>query len=285
MTTINLWRAEWLKTRKSPINWLLVGMPVFIGLLFLTYMFIATKLYPENYVKDAEMLLSYPACFYIGVKVISTLATLLAIVFIANSTGQEYTQDTWKMLLPRYGSRIKFIITKILMGLFAMLLLYAIGLAFWVGYSVLIIKVLGIGSTAPANAQELELRTALSLSNGLKYMVLQMWSMCFYGSATLLVTIAARSASGGFLAGMASSIALASASVIPVQKIAICVPTLHMTNVEARWFQDKKLLQGINNAFGREFSSTASITIVFAIMAFFLFVALYNFRKRDMAGG
>jgi ABC-type transport system involved in multi-copper enzyme maturation permease subunit len=283
MTTLNLLRGEILKARKQNINLILLLGVNMAAVLFLGWTITMAKVYPKTYFGDAEFVLPYPNNVIIAIRVISFFASLLAIMFVSNSVGSEYNQDTWKMILPRYGSRIKFITTKLVVGLIAMVILYTVGIGFWLGLSSFGYWFLGLqpGTTAAAMAQ---LDAKFSLANGFKTVGLEMLSMCFYGSLALLATIAARSVSSGMLVGMAGSLVLATVSTIPYRALALCLPSLHLSNMLAHWANSAEQLRNIKGIFDNTVSPILSLAVVLGYILFMIATSLVIFHRRDLAG-
>ncbi|MBL8150811.1 MAG: ABC transporter permease [Blastocatellia bacterium] len=280
MTTMNLLHAELLKARKQQINIFLVLIITFVAVFFHGWLVIAAKVNP-SYIKDAEVFLPYYNSLNLSVKVISFFSSIIAIVFVANSVGGEYSQDTWKMILPRYGSRIKFITTKLIVGLLAMILLYLLGVTSWLALSAFSYWLLDLN---PPPQVLLTLKNGLPVSNSLKTLVLEMFSMSFYGSLTLLATIGARSFPGGILGGSVSSLLMTTATIIPSKYVSLSLPSLHIANLSAQWMQNKKEIEAVAMAFRGNVSMSVSLVIVLAYITCFIITALLLFQKRDMAG-
>lgn len=280
MTTMNLLHAELLKARKQQINIFLVLIITFVAVFFHSWLVIAAKVNP-SYIKDAEVFLPYYNSLNLSVKVISFFSSIIAIVFVANSVGGEYSQDTWKMILPRYGSRIKFITTKLIVGLLAMILLYLLGVTSWLALSAFSYWLLDLN---PPPQVLLTLKNGLPVSNSLKTLVLEMFSMSFYGSLTLLATIGARSFPGGILGGSVSSLLMTTATIIPSKYVSLSLPSLHIANLSAQWMQNKKEIEAVAMAFRGNVSMSVSLVIVLAYITCFIITALLLFQKRDMAG-
>ena len=85
MITHNLWRAEWLKTRKRPVN---IGMLVLM-LVLLTAIFVITTglaLYdPATHLPEARSMLAWPNSLDMALDMAFDLGALLAVIATVNS--------------------------------------------------------------------------------------------------------------------------------------------------------------------------------------------------------
>lgn len=275
MITRYLWRAEWLKTRKRPVN---IGMlALMLGLL--TAIFVISTglaLYdPATHLEEASGMLPWPFSLDMALDMSSELGVLLAIIFVANSVGSEYTRDTWKIILPRYGSRIAFIFTKML-ALLVSLLLLTVLLAVWaVVLGALCTLILGLDLTTASKLTFGELAWEQGAS-GIE--------IAFYSMLTMLATILMRSTIGGAVVGFIAPQVLNLFSFLSTT-LALVLPVAHLENIGANSSGNDELVGMIAGMMGREVSAEVSLAVVLGYIALFIAVSLWVFKKRDMAGG
>jgi ABC-type transport system involved in multi-copper enzyme maturation permease subunit len=277
MITWNLFRAELLKMRKMPANQIVVLIMNIIGFFFIGGISLLS-LFKGSDMSDAKSLFPYPTSLFIVSLAISGFANLISVVFVANNFGSEYGKDTWKMILPRYGSRIAFVITKLVVAFLVMLFFFAVTVGFWVGFSYICSALLGIAKIDTPNSPE------ISSINAIKNIGISMLKMVFYGTITVLVTIAFRSTIGGVIAGIGLSLVLNVGGALPVKALTRLVPTVHIDNLEAHWFQDSRKINALTEAFGYAIAPRFSGLIVGLYIFAFIGLACYIFHRRDMAG-
>lgn len=278
MITWNLFRAELLKTRKMPTNMILMFIMCVMGFFFIGGLTLIAKVQGGGTIGDAKSVLPYPSCFYITTLAMSGFSVLISIVYIANNFGTEYGKDTWKMILPRYGSRIAFLVTKLVIAFLAMLCFFLVTVGFWVGFSFVCAAILGIEKTHTPVTPE------MNAVNALKTINLAMLRMVFYGAVTFLVTVAFRSTIGGVIAGIGLSLVLNVGGALPVKALTRLVPTVHIDNLEAHWFHESKKIAALTEAFGYAIAPRFSGVIVSVYILAFIVLACYLFHRRDMAG-
>ncbi len=279
MLTWNLFNAELLKARKMPINIVLMIAMSTLGILFLGGFTLLALAYGNNYIGDPEYIYSYPNSLYLTTVAISTFSAMICIIYSANSVGTEYGRDTWKMLLPRYGSRVAFLSSKLAVALLAMIIYIILTFAVWLLFSYLCTKVLRVNATSVyVGVGE------FNLTYSVKMITMTMVRMIFYGLVTMLVTIAFRSLIGGVVAGMGLSFTLSNVNEIPVKALVRAIPTTHIANIEAYWIKDDKALERIQASFGYAISPNVSIMVVSVSILIIIGLMFYLFHRRDMAG-
>lgn len=274
MMTLNLWRAEWLKARKRPANRIMLLFINLLAVLFVSGLVIYCK--ASGKLGDASSILPFPKSLDIAINTVAGFSKLLTIVFVANAIGSEYSQDTWKMILPRYGSRSAFLVTKVFSGLVGMVVLFLSSTILWVSLSWLGAQIVGVESTI-SPASEL-------VTTSLKTCVLTMFEMIFYGSLTFLATIATRSVIGGVIGGLVGLTVLQIAGALPLKTLIKMLPTTHLVNVSGHWLQSRPELAMMQALFGDQFNPQLSLAIVLAYILFLLGISLLIFQRRDIAG-
>lgn len=276
----NLFRAEWTKTYKRPAN---------IGLLLVTLAIIllgfagavGIALYEGTdsaFAAGIKELTKFPTSLELPLIVLSQLGSILAIVFMSNSIGAEYTNDTWKVLLPRRARRSDFIIIKIAITLLFMTLLIIISLIF--GALVAMLGSVVLGGTLSDIDQ-------FSASKLFKSLVPVFLGLIVFSSITLLVTMASRSTIMGIVFGIVGNTIFSVAA--GLSKLAAKIlPNVHILNLEANWLSqgDQKIsdLETVKTAFGTEISLTTSLMVVAAYIVGSIILGIGLFQRRDMAG-
>ncbi len=286
MMTLNLLRAEWLKTRKRPTNrGMLAIMPAILGSIMLATMVLAL-VNPTTFRDDAEGMLPYPGNLALSVEVVTQLGFLLVVVFVATSVGSEYGGDTWKAIMPRYGSRHAFLLAKWAVGLGALplLVLAMIGVALPLGW--LGVLLLDIGADPDAMPEA---------TRRLKMLVVILLNFVFIGTLTLFGTVLTRSTVGGVIAGILVPTVLASIrEALPLLQerapllakgAAWLLPVTHIGNLRERWVMNDPPAETLMAVLlGRPVPLVVNLLVVLGYLVLLLGASLYLFNRRDMAG-
>jgi ABC-2 type transport system permease protein len=294
MITLHLWRAEWLKTRQRLLNRAMLGLMLaivvaaFVAAIGIGSFFphrdrdfdeLAELLYPHSDLGRLTKILPFPIGLGVAVELLGNLGRLLFVLFIANSVGSEYGRDTWKMILPRYGSRLAFLMTKWVAGLVWLLLLAAETIVTAVALGWLGALVLGI-SADPSFQSE----TAVHLRN-LGVTVLE---LTFVGTLTLFGAVITRSTLGAAIAGIVVPVLMGLVGPflrLLVTGAPIISPTVHLDYLEVRWvgFNAEEAAQ-FTLLFNRTVPPLTSALVVLGYIALLLGGSLNLFNRRDMAG-
>ncbi|HEY1013719.1 MAG TPA: ABC transporter permease [Herpetosiphonaceae bacterium] len=275
----NLWRAEWLKTRKRPAN---IGMIiVMLAVLAMAVLaFTGLALWngdPDmNHLENARSVLPFPGGALLAANVLAGFSALLAIVFVANTVGSEYSRDTWKMIIPRQGNRLSFLLTKYLLGVVVIVaatfaLMAITQVLAWLGALVLGIDLVSADIGGMLSTQGSEISAMLA-------------DMLFFSTFALLVTVASRSTVSGIVIGFIGMVLM---KAIPglSRYLALTLPTVHIDNVLGHWANMPTRVMGAEAAFHRVISPWSSLAVVLGYMALFIGVSCLLFKRRDMAGG
>jgi ABC-2 type transport system permease protein len=279
MLTWNIFSAELLKTRKMPINIILLFILSILGILLLGGFAVLGLVYGNSYIGDPRTIYSYPNSLNIATFAITAFSTLICIIYSANSMGLEYSRDTWKMILPRYGSRTTFLIAKLTVAFLAMVLFMFLTLAIWLSFSFLCTKILGVTATSDYVGVG-----TFDIRNTIKLIIMIMARMAFYGLITMLVTLAFRSLIGGIVSGIGLSITLGNINEIPLKTLVRAMPTIHISNIEAHWIKDNTALERLQASFGYAISLNTSLIVLFIWFVIIIGLMFYLFDKRDIAG-
>jgi ABC-2 type transport system permease protein len=276
MLNINLLYAEWLKTYKRPANLLMVGFLPLMGLFYLGSIVIKALIYGGNSLIDAQGSLPLPQTLEFALGMINGLAKLMAIAFIAVNVGSEYSQDTWKMILPRQGSRTTFIIAKLSSALAAMVIFVGATIISWLLFALVGAVLLNIDSNFQALGAVINLYS--------KVVALCVLDMVFYGIIALMATMASRSMVGGIVFGLIALSCLEIAAELASGNFALMLPTTHMNNIDVRWLEKTKFIKGTIARFGHDVSIKMSLLVVWSYIFAATITTCYIFRRRDMAG-
>jgi ABC-type transport system involved in multi-copper enzyme maturation permease subunit len=273
--------AEWLKTRKRPANWVLASIVLVILFIAFAALTVAALADPagQGGGTSAQELMRFPHGFRLPLLVLNALGPIIGIVFMANSVGSEYSGDTWKTLLPRRGSRIDFIISKL-----ASCLLFMTGL---------IVTALGLGQAlgllgAAMLGDDLMSADSFALPELLRSLAPVVLQISVFAAITLLVTVLSRSAVLGSVFGVVGTLTFGVASGLSSVAARI-LPTMHLSNLQAHWLPGEgtakaELLAQVTSAFGMEVSVVGSALVIASYLVGCVAIALVVFHRRDVAG-
>ncbi|MEW6734166.1 MAG: hypothetical protein AB1489_22765 [Acidobacteriota bacterium] len=276
MININLWRAESLKTFKRPANLIMVIFIPLLGFFYYGAIFFNALAYGGQYLTDAQATLPFPKSFEVVVGTVAGFAKLMAVVFIANNVGSEYNQDTWKMILPRHGNRIAFLITKLFSALIAMIIFVVSAIGCWLLFAWLGALALNINAALPT--------PSTLIMAQLKLVVLSIMDMVFYGILAFMATVITRSVVGGILFGLIALFGLEILGQMATNNVALMLPSVHMNNIDARWLMNPRLIRMITSQLGQDVPIKASLLVLSGYISLFISATFYLFRRRDMAG-
>ena len=286
MMTLNLLRAEWLKTRKRPINRALLAlMPVLLIFFMVTPMVLAL-VNPTTFLDEAQEVLPYPSNLGQSVAMLSELGLLVVVVFVATSVGSEYGRDTWKVIVPRYGSRRAFLLAKWMVGLGALTLLAAvvIGVALLLGW--LGTLLLGLHAD-PASMPEATMY--------LRRLVVTLLTFVFIGTLTLFGAVLTRSTVGGVITGLlVTTVLMLVRDALPLlaervpllaKGAAWLLPVTHFANLREQWVMADPPAETLMAVLlDRPVPLVVNVLVVLGHIMLLLGASLYLFKRRDMAG-
>lgn len=279
MMTRNLWSAEWLKTRKRPVNRAMLG--IMIMLLVVVFVIVTGLVLwdRDKYLSTATSIMPFPRSLSIGTDLLTNLGSLVVVVFVANSVGSEYGRDTWKVILPRYGSRSAFLVTKWIVGLATLLLLTVATVSTamllgWVGT-----LLLGVSAQPSSASETMMLLRSLGIT---------MLEFVFLGTLTFFGAVLTRSTIGAVIISLLVPVLLmVLQNVLPllIAGSAIVLPTAHIQNLRAHLvFEDPQLLTLMTTTFNGPVSPVVSLLIVLGYIALLVGAGLVIFQRRDLAG-
>ena len=279
---LNLWRAEWLKTRRRPANLgiLAVMILLVVGITLIWAFYALSQGKTSEEAVEALQAFAFPGAISFSLMIIGGLGWILGIIFMANSVGSEYSRDTWKMILPRQGSRIAFVLVKLLIGLAFMALLIvltmvAAQIAGWLG-------VLLLGGSFTSTE-------AFSLSAFFQSLVPILMQIVLFACVTLVAAVVTRSSIGGIVIGFVAYVVFNLAAISTIA--ARIVPTTHLDNLNIHWLYGSlpadvqtMMREQMTDTFGMEISVTTSLLVVLGYVVGCVALALFMFKNRDMAG-
>ncbi len=279
MMTLNLWRAEWLKTRKRPANRGILGLMLAITLVVFVAVTAIAYVAPGSDLDASTSVLPFPGSLAMAVDVLANLGGLLVVIFVANSVGSEYGRDTWKVILPRYGSRPAFLLSKWMVGLVALLLLVGSMVVSAVALGWLGALFLGLAPNMPSTPETAEQLRMLGL------MALE---FVFTGTLTLLGAVITRSTIGAAIVGIVASTILSLVGPLLsllVKGASIIAPTEHLDNLRVQWvIPDPEAAAAQTELFNGAVPPVVSALVVLGYIVLMLGASLYLFKRRDMAG-
>lgn len=249
--------AEWLKCRRWPVNWALIGL---LPCLLLTQ-FLLDALGARD---TAERVLAFPNSLGVVVGGMTKLSALLAVTFVAGNLGEEYAKNRWKESLPRRPGRAGFLLAKALMGGVA-LLLWTVGtVACGLLVAVTLSQLVGVPASAPRPEVAATLgRLAASTCEAL-----------LYGATAFVAAVLMRSSFSAVFFGLVPLKVLD--YVAPRLGAAqALLPVVHLRNLEARltdWPAPLACGTGV------------SLLALFIYAASCLIVAIGVFQRQEFGG-
>lgn len=276
MITLNLVLAEWLKIRKRWVNrsLVLISLAIVVGTYVVFMIMMSSD--PVKYGAMVTGSITMSNSFSAAGKLFSAVGVLFAIVFMATNVGSEYTSDTWKMILPRYGNRLSFLATKIVGGMIGMVVMFIVVTVVSIAFAWLAFFVLGL---PPEKFYDY-----VNLGDQFLVATIPMLQMLFYATLAMVATIMTRSITGGIIAGILFPQLLGLLGYIS-KSIIVYLPFQHVENIRSQWVTKNQVMtDAITAMFGQYISPELSLLIVVGYMALFAVGAGYIFRKRDIAG-
>ncbi len=281
--------AELFKLRKRAMTWILLY--ILIGIIVLLYLLLYTV---SNITLPSPggggglrslaiaTLLSLPMAIPFGLSILTSFGTVLAVILMASSTGNEYNWRTIRVALTASESRAKFLAAKLISVLFLVLLGMIIGVATAFVMSMIVSSLLG-------KALDFSFATG---SYGWDQL-LQFWRtfyvMLVYMMLGFLFAVLGRSAMPGIAVGV--GILFLEPIITTIMRLAggwvANVPDyLIAANVEAL-----NALNQLPSGFGAGAGAggqAPSVTQAYEILAGYILVSviisLVLFRKRDVTG-
>ena len=272
MSPLILLRAEWLKARKRPMHWILLGLLASTGLLFT--LFVGTRAWVDPTLRErARVMMPWPHILEHALNVLQFFGRVTAIALTASIVGSEYGLDTWKMVLPRRPGRSGFFWSKLGMSLIAVVVGIAVVVASFVIPSSLTSLLLGI---EPAGGVELGVV-------GARYAAFFLEAF-FYVAVTVFAAVVTRSTFGGILLGLGVMF-FQDIVAYAHPLIALTLPAVHLRNLQALLSGDAQLLEQVQMVFEDEVSLGTSAAVWLLYVSTLLAAAFTLFRRRDLAGG
>ena len=275
---LQLWRAEWLKVRRRPANLGLLITTLGIVVISMVIMILIAAYQSEDseIFQEVSQVLPYPLGFSIPMDILSDITTFLAIIFVANSVGSEYSRDTWKMILIRRAERFSFLVIKLLSTFVFMAIVIMLTLV--IGQLVALVgaAVLGLDLIHSGRLEE--------LTPYVKAVVPMAMHIIFFASLTLIAAILTRSSIGGIVVGIIAMVTLGLFSSFSTT-LALISPATHLSNLEAHWiYNEEFIIQRLAETMGQAVSPWISLFVVLGYTAVLIGIGLYTFSRRDIAG-
>lgn len=192
--TAALLRAEWLKLRKLRLTWLMPILPSALVLLgAIPPIFALADTYRRFGTAASNDILSayaFPQPMLAGLQIANLLGSLLVVIFVTATVGNEFGFDTWKVLLTRRAERGRFLLVKLGYALAeATAILIIVPIVFQLGILLALRATLDIAPPGQVSPGELE-------SLGVTFII--SWiRLAIAATIGLLATIVTRSSGGG----------------------------------------------------------------------------------------
>ena len=281
--------AELFKLRKRLMTrvllFVLVGIMIVLYLLLLAVSKVAIPVHGSEEIGTIQNLLGLPLALPFALSILSSLGTILAVIFVASSVGTEYSWRTMRTMLICSESRLKLLGAKLVAAGILILIGMVIGLA--TGFLMSLITT-AIGGYS--------FDFSFMTGGYLWDQFLQFWRTFYvlmpYALLGFLLAVVGRSAMPGIALGIGifflESIITAFMS-LAGGWIARIPDYLLSANVRAITAQSN-LPQGMSMGMGGNGLSDQlpELWLAFVILAgyslFFIGLAFYLFRKRDVTG-
>lgn len=281
--------AELFKLRKRLMTrvllFVLVGIMIVLYLLLLAVSKVAIPVHGSEEIGTIQNLLGLPLALPFALSILSSLGTILAVILIASSVGTEYSWRTMRTMLICSESRLKLLGAKLVAAGILILIGMVIGLA--TGFLMSLITT-AIGGYS--------FDFSFMTGGYLWDQFLQFWRTFYvlmpYALLGFLLAVVGRSAMPGIALGIGifflESIITAFMS-LAGGWIARIPDYLLTANVRAITAQSN-LPQGMSMGMGGNGLSDQlpELWLAFVILAgyslFFIGLAFYLFRKRDVTG-
>lgn len=295
----HLIRAEWIKTSRRPMAWvLLIGFLAQLA-LFLSLLFLVVALHEgtftdgqasitvvsEEQIEQYRLQLQFPGVFGEVLGQINGLGGIFAVILAAGVLGSEYQWGTLRVQLARYPDRGRYLTAKVLALLGALLVGIVLSLAVGVGLALLYGGALGsFGSVTPSDLLLLPLGIGRSLYVMLPYVLLTIAIaaigrsvMAGVAGGILFTVVDASAGAPSLLAAVDNPIATTITSFLVQQN----VNTLVMLNRES-YGLDPLTHAGLDAS---HLPSPLQATIVIGIYSIVFFgYAHYWLRRHDITG-
>ena len=281
--------AELFKLRKRLMTrvllFVLVGIMIVLYLLLLAVSKVAIPVHGSEEIGTIQNLLGLPLALPFALSILSSLGTILAVILVASSVGTEYSWRTMRTMLICSESRLKLLGAKLVAAGILILIGMVIGLA--TGFLMSLITT-AIGGYS--------FDFSFMTGGYLWDQFLQFWRTFYvlmpYALLGFLLAVVGRSAMPGIALGIGifflESIVTAFMS-LAGGWIARIPDYLLSANVRAITAQSN-LPQGMSMGMGGNGLSDQlpELWLAFVILAgyslFFIGLAFYLFRKRDVTG-
>lgn len=281
--------AELFKLRKRLMTrvllFVLVGIMIVLYLLLLAVSKVAIPVHGSEEIGTIQNLLGLPLALPFALSILSSLGTILAVILIASSVGTEYSWRTMRTMLICSESRLKLLGAKLVAAGILILIGMVIGLA--TGFLMSLITT-AIGGYS--------FDFSFMTGGYLWDQFLQFWRTFYvlmpYALLGFLLAVVGRSAMPGIALGIGifflESIVTAF-MILAGGWIARIPDYLLSANVRAITAQSN-LPQGMSMGMGGNGLSDQlpELWLAFVILAgyslFFIGLAFYLFRKRDVTG-
>jgi len=265
-----LLRAEWLKVLGRRANRLLFAFAVGFGPMSVLVLCVIAA--AAGSAAGLHDLLGYPQNLWTAGWTLAVLGPVVSSAYVASVVGCEFSCGAWPTLLARSPSRAGPLVAKIAVLVTTLVVLVPAGVLTWVGSASLVDAVTAGVAGPPEQATEPSVSLAVILVATMTTIV--------YGALALLVTVAARSATAGLVAGILAPLVF---RIIRSSLLAWVLPNVHLDNVFAQTIGHGALIARSAQLLGSEVPAAVSCTVLAAMVALFVAAALAIFIRRDVS--
>jgi ABC-2 type transport system permease protein len=285
---IRLISAELLKLRKRSMTWILlyvlVGIMVILHLLLYAISKISLPGQTPPHLTDISDLLGLPVSLPFALSLLTSFGSVLAVILVASSMGNEYNWRTIRIALISSESRLRFLAAKLLSVMIMVLIGMVIGLAAGFAMSMLTTVIGG-------NSLDFSFATRTYLWD----QFLQFWRAFFvimtFTSLGFAFAVVGRSAMPGIAIGI--GVLFLEPIITAFMRLAggwvANIPNyLFSANVQAINALNNLPGNFGNGGFGSEAVKLPSLGQAYGVLAgyiiVFLILSFYLFRSRDVTG-
>jgi ABC-type transport system involved in multi-copper enzyme maturation permease subunit len=266
-----LLRAEWMKMWGRPGDrYVLAGLIALA--LVAPIVLTAQALWDPEHHRAARLYLNYPTSLNVGAQFIGLIAVILASFLAASTFGSEYSDGTWKLIVPRLARRGGLIVAKLLMALGTAIAASVLAVAVWMATAalctVVALKLSAVGPSPEGLAHNATVTLAVSLLR-----------MLFCGAVAALATIAARSSLVGLAVGVVMPAFL---DLITYPAVAPFMPNAHLANFRFQLFQAQAHARPLANIYDLHAGAPVSLLVVLAYVGVLMAATACLFDSQEV---
>lgn len=279
--------AELFKLRKRTMTWVLlcvlIGIMVLLHLILLAVSNVTVAAHP-NLQENVQNLLGLPVALPFAMSILSSFGSVLAVILMASSVGNEYNWRTLRTVLICSESRFKLLAAKLISASIFIVIGMVIGLA--TGF------IMSLITTAIGGYQ---FNFSFATGTYLWDQFLQFWRTFYvlqpYVLLGFLFAVVGRSAMPGIASGIGifflESIVTAFMGAAGgwIAKVPNYLLIANVRTINAMADLPGRVAMGFGGGDGIQSAGVAHAFVTLAIYSVvFLVIAFYLFRRRDVTG-